>query len=72
MTERERETLRRFVAKSERLWPGCKVVVRDSSAGTFTNIMFGFAAAQQKFLQQQGCPPEQSGNQQTERENPND
>jgi hypothetical protein len=62
MTERERETLRRFVAKCEHFWPGCKVVVRDNSAAAFTNIMRGFGAAQQKFLQQQQeCPPNYSG-----------
>lgn len=61
MTERERKILYRFVARCERLWPGCEVVVRDSNAAAFTNIMRGFAAAQQKFLRQQECPPDDSG-----------
>ena len=60
MTDREQQILAdeivaAFVAKCEKLWPGCRVTRREPAA---VSILRGYAEQQQKFLQQQGSPPD--------------
>jgi hypothetical protein len=63
MTNRERETLRRFVAECARLWPGCGITIRHREPAAVT-VLKGFIKQQQKFApEREEAPDPSSGNQ---------